>query len=238
MTERGICMTAPNTLAIRERRKTQTRRLMKRHPDDTSVLYHKDGDGNWIGWYPDRPGLAEFTLKAYPKGSGKGIKCPHGVPGDLLYVKETWCLGQAGNDVLAYYRADNPKGAKRPPTLLLGNGDEVWRSGRFMPKRVARTWLEITDVRVQQAQSISDEDAIAEGVEQCKHGGWKNYLWHGEPQIPRNRIDAWPWQFSNYDSAYGSFSSLWELIHGPGAWERNDWVFAISFELVEKETPK
>ena len=237
MTERGICMTAPNALAIRAGRKTETRRLIVPQPVFAA-------NGAWHWGYPDRR-----RIRCGPRGVSGGSKvpfdaqaigeyCPHGVPGDLLYVKETWCLGQAGNDVLAYYRADNPKGAKRPPTLLLGNGDEVWRSGRFMPKRVARTWLEITDVRVQQAQSISDEDAIAEGVEQCKHGGWKNYLWHGEPQIPRNRIDAWPWQFSNYDSAYGSFSSLWELIHGPGAWERNDWVFAISFELVEKETPK
>ena len=224
MTERGICMTAPNTLAIRERRKTQTRRLMKRRPDDTSVVYHKDGDGNWIGWYPDRPGLAEFTLKAYPKGSGEGIKCPHGVPGDLLYIREAcWMWGAWDKNGLTKTGRQRwrfkPRGERvvyaRPAVTAKRDGSVGWvyRHARYMPKRMARTWVRITDMRVQQVQELDNNEALAEGT----------------PDI--RTID------NNFDMR-DCFGVLWDDIHGPGAWERNNWCWALSFELIEKETAK
>ena len=228
MKERGICMTAPNALAIRERRKTETRRIFKRKPDDNSVVYHVDGDGNWIGWYPDRPGLAEFTLKPYPKDSGKGIKCPWGVPGDLLYIKETWarvlqqdgCLHDDEPDFkcpcpgcIIEYKADT--GNKYPGYWPDDCGDDPscghWKSGRFMPKYAARTWLEITDVRVARVQSLDNNDALAEGT----------------PDI--RTID------NNFDMR-DCFGVLWDSIHGPGAWERVDWCWALTFKLIKKET--
>jgi len=240
--ERGICMTPANVVAIRERRKTETRRIFKRKPDDNSVVYHVDGDGNWIGWYPDRPGLAEFTLKPYPKDSGKGIKCPWGVPGDLLYIKETWarvlqqdgCLHDDEPDFkcpcpgcIIEYKADT--GNKYPGYWPDDCGDDPscghWKSGRFMPKYAARTWLEITDVRVQQVQSISEEDAIAEGIMGPFNVGYKAYRIPGDTK-PR------------YSCATAAFAALWDSIHGPGAFERNDWCWVLSFKLIEKEAAK
>jgi len=222
MTERGICMTGPNALAIRERRKTQTRRIFKRKPDDNSVVYHVDGDGNWIGWYPDRPALAEFTLKAYPKGSGKGIKCRWGVPGDLLYIREAcWMWGAwRKNGVTKTGRQRwrfRPRGLRvvyeRPAVTAKRDGSVGWvyRHARYMPKKYARTWVQITDVRVQQVQELDNNEALAEGT----------------PDI--RTID------NNFDMR-DCFGVLWDDIHGPGAWERNDWVWALTFKLIKKET--
>ena len=102
-------------------------------------------------------------------------------------------------------------------------------------------------------QSISEEDAKVEGVEylfdyiEChsvsglggkepKDHGYKNYLWHGKigKGITNKQADSWKHQYSNYKTAKDSFSSLWEMIHGPGAWERNEWIWGYEYEVIKK----
>jgi len=228
--ERGICMTGPNALAIRERRKTQTRRIFKRKPDDNSVVYHVDGDGNWIGWYPDRPALAEFTLKAYPKGSGKGIKCRWGVPGDLLYIREAcWMWGAWSKNGLTKTGRQRwrfrPRGLcvvyEHPQVTAKRDGSIGWvyRHARYMPKRMARTWTEITDVRVQQVQEITIWDAIEEGVKLGMVSLDGSKLLIDSMACPPHVKYDW--------------IGIWDSIHGPGAWERNDWVFVITFKRIQ-----
>jgi len=109
----------------------------------------------------------------------------------------------------------------------------VYRHARYMPKKYARTWVQITDVRVQKVQAISEEDAIAEGIQKFTYGEeyGEGFISHGY-WTERLALGAMP------VTARLGFARLWDSIHGPGAWERDDWVFAISFELVEKETAK
>jgi hypothetical protein len=92
-----------------------------------------------------------------------------------------------------------------------------------MPKWASRLTLLVTDVRIERLQDISEADAIAEGIEHSKDQpgdvspGWRNYC------DPR-------WRYS-LPTPGGSYATLWDSINGPGAWDANPWVVAISFEV-------
>lgn len=129
-----------------------------------------------------------------------------------------------------------------------------WRSAMFMPKWAARPdRFAVTDVRIENVQDISEQDAIAEGVEplfskdEISAGGryrpeldldpmpYANYLWHGHTGVTQKQVDNWPHQFSGYNLARNSFSSLWASINTePGTrWADNPFVFAYSFRRIQ-----
>jgi hypothetical protein len=124
---------------------------------------------------------------------------------------------------------------------------------RFMPKLAARIWLRVTDVRAERLQDITEEDAAAEGVEhlftqeQCdtvvgiigtkpEDHGYRNYLWHGNPDVTDKMVDSWPHQYSDYKSARDSFSSLWDSLNAKRGfpWSSNPWVWRTAFERCER----
>jgi hypothetical protein len=84
------------------------------------------------------------------------------------------------------------------------------RLGRFMFKKDARIWLEVTDIRVERLQEISEEDAKAEGV-------------------PERYLNQTTSDGSNY--VYG-FNCLWNEINGIEGWNENPWCWCISFRVV------
>ena len=201
MKETGILFTPDNIRAIREGRKTQTRRVIKPQPKPPGVL--TTGDGNW------RVLLKNGMTKVFDWQRD----CLYGRVGDKLYVKEGIIVDEAFDppELAGYYmdgaRATLP-GQKRLTAM-------------FMAKHYARTWLELTDVRVQRLQDISEEDAKAEGVKQRSISTWWNYF-----------EDCYLF------SAQQSFSSLWQSINGknkPGedwdAWDANPFVWALTFKL-------
>ena len=99
-----------------------------------------------------------------------------------------------------------------------------WRPSIHMPRWASRLTLEIVGVRVERLNEISEEDAIAEGIERDA-AEFKNY----------NVKDvAFPW-IGGVGAASASYSSLWESINGPGSWEANPWVWVLEFKPVESE---
>jgi hypothetical protein len=97
------------------------------------------------------------------------------------------------------------------------------RLGRFMPRQYSRLTLTVTNVRVERLQSISEEDAAKEGRAPCKHcgdSGWINSSADGGWQC-----DAWG--CGEPDTIW--YRELWDHINGPGSWEKNPWVVAITF---------
>jgi hypothetical protein len=159
MKERPITFTTEMIVAIREGRKTQTRRVIKDPnglaPNQILSIHlmeavYPAAESGWIFWHPDRQGLDEFIKQRYKNG----IRCPYGQPGDRLWVKE-WYTINAFDDVL--YLTD----WKSEGLEYEGMG---WKSSRFMPKKYTRTWLEVTGVRVERLNDIIAEDAIAEGI--------------------------------------------------------------------------
>lgn len=215
MTERGILFTPENYDKTARSEKTHTRRLtgldeVNESPNDWSVLRHSNDDPQWV--------FAPLTKKII-KGPGilLGIKCPFGTVGDRLYVKEglekCWRVRRHINFYGLRYRRDS----------RYVNGQELWRWQRdtlsplHMPKWAARLWLEITEVRVERLQDISQADAIAEGA---------------PPSHPS--IDSISRDFGYPDFSRSWFAQLWQSIHGPGSWERNLFVWVISFRKVER----
>ena len=90
------------------------------------------------------------------------VKCPYGQVGDLLYVKETF------STYPLHYKADGYE---------LQDGEGQWNPSLFMPKKYARIWLEITGLRAERLQEITEEDAKAEGVGYgfTMNAGWPDY---------------------------------------------------------------
>jgi hypothetical protein len=207
MKERPILFSAPMVRAILEGRKTQTRRvvkptmtaprvaLLRMEPWVIDGVQEVDDHGLpcWVGFHPDYPGEAKW------------FSCPHGGVGDRLWVCETWCEcdGDTGRSIA--FRADD--WADCPAD----NGR--WRPSIFMPRWASRFLLEITDVKVEQVQDISEADAIAEGV------------------TPTSAGDGYPFVMS----ARMNFVDLWDDINGERigcSWGDNPWVWAITFKRI------
>lgn len=119
------------------------------------------------------------------------------------------------------------------PNKILNNNAVVdglygWfkRSSLFMPKVDARIWLEVTNVRCERLQDITEADAIAEGIlSKVDETGWDTIY---QIYLP----DAKNWWAKN---PIESFSSLWEMINGQDAWLNNPWVFVYEFKRISKE---
>lgn len=138
-------------------------------------------------------------------GMRQAIRVPY-APRDRLWVKEAHAFDIEANTVdereIIWYRATQPV-------------DEVhWRSPIHMPRRASRLTLLVTDVRVQRLQEISEDDARAEGVLPDGFGGYRGH----EGTI-------------GYPTAIWAFRHICHSIHGPGAWDANPWVAAISFTV-------
>lgn len=191
--ERPILFSGPMVKAILEGRKTQTRREIK----------------NADKWWPHGP--EHFTNPGDALDAVVRHNCPYGKTGDRLWVRETFAeLPDMDGDSVGHvlYRADGGYGGKWTPSI-------------FMPRDYSRILLEITDVRVERLNEISEEDAIAEGIEIDHKAS------NGDPMyrhyIHSNIPDSSPWV---------SFESLWESINGKGSFD-DRWVWVIEFKRLD-----
>jgi hypothetical protein len=200
MAERPILFSAPMVRAILAGTKTQTRRAMKPQP------HHVDGGvpfGNGPAWAHAEPGTAM-------------IRCPYGKRGDRLWVREAWRTVADANDIaprdlmnvesFTHYEADGAKPA----------GMGKLRPGMFMPRWASRITLEITGVRVERLQDISEDDARAEGCAPAWLDADDNETVHVRAQ-PTYRQ---------------GFARLWRDINGADSWGANPWCWVVEFKRV------
>ena len=201
MKERPILFSGPMVKAILEGRKSQTRRVMK--PQPIKLPYDHIFPSGEHGLMSDTP---------HQYGSSMAHFCPYGKVGDRLWVRETLRRAESGT-----------------PTRYL-DGCPVMRDGEsidwpfkrspwpsiFMPRWASRISLEITGVRVERLQEITEEDAVAEGCELMvgvTAGGCIGLV-----------------------SARYAFRKLWDSINGKKyPWSENPWVWVIEFKRIEKE---
>jgi hypothetical protein len=239
MKERGILMSGPMVRATLDDLKNQTRRLdgledVNSYPgllDGDSPLGPLGYRGLEISDYylkpsskrefKKNPGLFHWFLGI--KNDGKEInpipvKCPYGVPGDRLWVRETWgYITKAENEHFTHRRPDGcPVDVYyKPEAIAEGWANDVpWTPSIHMPRWASRLTLEIVKIRVERLQEISEEDCIAEGV--ALHTFARGCL-SDNPPDPR-------WKFIE----------LWNLISAKTAfgWDANPWVFVIEYKKL------
>lgn len=224
--KRGMIFNAEMVCAILSGQKTQTRRIVKGIDPDS---------------FPDCMTKRQWALvnKILPPRFGITFFCPTGNVGDRIWVRETWGVVSHELDEDGRIQPWNPD---RPATAIqempFGNGyysghaiyaadgdftwgdddgyeDErsYWKPSIHMPRAASRILLEITDVRVERLNDISEEDAQAEGVSPSTH------------------------EITPPEAVYRvGFGELWRSIYGDENWEKNPWVWCISFKRVQEQS--
>lgn len=195
MKERPILFSGEMVRALLDGRKTQTRRTVNPQPPcncsyaingaESHAICH--ATGNPSQWVPPTS-----------KSTDHRLPCPYGQPGDRLWVKET--TGICGGCGIDQYRADQLNKFCR----YCGTPFEKWKPSIFCTRKLSRITLEITAVRVERLQGITDADARAEGccgVASTQFG------------LPNYRY-------------------VWESINGPGSWAKNPYVWVLTFKKL------
>ena len=209
MSERPIIFSGPMVRAILDRRKTQTRRIIKRR---------KKVCGNWFTSEPSDFADEEMIREGWP--------CPYGVPGDRLWVRETWRLRfDLDYDYSVEYKAEPGMGYLLGLSLPSLTPDQSahftsiiteaewkeefplhvtkWRPSIHMPRWASRLTLEVKAVRVERLEEISEEDAISSGLR---------------------------WWKDERDMIVPDFSLWWYRRNAEHLWRTNPWVWVVEFE--------
>jgi hypothetical protein len=233
MREHPILFSGEMVRAILDGRKTQTRRLV-----DVAVA------GN-IVWGPKEPRgkrgharkFVDLTMSNGPEQAAPF--CPFGVPGDRLWVRETWHTEERddGFDGVRY-AADgafiliDQTHQAADAWVQAHRRDDRWRPSIHMPRWASRLTLEITGVRVERTQDISEADARAEGIGSELRAGRGSSpngpVWYQGCAHP---IKGFPKVFPTAVQAY---ESLWDSLNAKRApWASNPFVWVVDFKRVE-----
>lgn len=197
MTERPVIFNGEMVRAILAGRKTQTRRIMKPQPEPVPGQ-----PGEY--WWPAKAFETMVKMSDFQRVGFEGAAAdasPFGRIGDRLWVRETF--GDCG--VRLVYRADDDDGASCQVAR--------WTPSIHMPRSACRMLLEITDVRVERLNDISEQDALAEGID--------------DGTSPAAIAVGW------FEKPRKAFRRLWERIYGQESWDSNPWVWVVEFKQVQ-----
>lgn len=219
--------TAEEVRAILDGKKTQLRRLVKHRgelvPTNRPIV---------MGVYPSGQ-LGWFAEWRHEYGARRALDCPCGAPGDRLWAREEWRTEERAADLVDGIRFATD-GAFVPIANMLAAAERwvdahrngvhgsSWRPARRMPRWASRITLELSSVRVERLQELSEEDARAEGV---------------EPLMMRS-IDDYPaWMRPGMRETpphVAAYRQLWEHANGKLApWTSNPWIWVVGFRRVE-----
>lgn len=221
MKERPILFSAPMVRAILDGTKTQTRRIVPNKILDAYYSYDEYCNNVMPRDVP--------CTRSYERDYFRDM-CKYGLVGDRLWVRESFYYDY--NEKLStikpdnfdvnglYYRADGSCCEQIAECACAEVGPPRWTPSIHMPRWVSRINLEITNIRVERLNDVSQEDARSEGITDggCINCGVKE---------PCNC------QFPMPD-ARDSFIQLWESINGELSWFKNPWVWVVEFKRVYK----
>lgn len=233
MKARPIIFSAAMVQALLAGRKTQTRRVIKNpinkiHWGGEPKKLFADWALSYLKTFNEETGTVYFEVQSEVDDTTTcSTKCPFGGVGDLLWVREVWRVEKALD-------CDKPSEIEpHMPVDYAADGTEQnrhwnwmhpafagkWRTPLFMPRWASRLTLEITGVRVERVQDISEADAIAEG---CR--GYRM-----DTGLEWADMERWVEPEEEY-------AQLWDSLHGKDpahAWAANPWVWVLEFKRVE-----
>lgn len=217
MKERPIPFTDPMARAIIEGRKTMTRRVIKPQPIrpvDRNYMLHWENTKAW--GFPPRTIFETKDEGILENEIAQSGLCPYGQPGDRLRFLCTWATEAKHNSVKPSLLPHDAK------IWTLFDGEKPEGFGKNRPGRFAPKWMryhfpeaEVTAVRVERVQDISEEDAVSEGVMD----------WAG-----------WPINLAHKYCCTAGFMQLWDSINAKRGygWDVNPWVWVIEFKRVTR----
>ncbi len=207
--ERPVLFNTAMVRAVLDGSKTQTRRVIKPQPKGASYGHEQD--------------YSRFIWEG--QGYPLVLPCPYGRPGDRLWAREAFAIEarDPGEYSTLVWRADREAAhtdqtqLMRPHYFLESSWepDDRWRPSIHMPRWASRITLEVTDVRVERVQDISDLDVLAEGV---RDNG--SYDRSGLTKGAGDRV----------------FRPLWDSINAKRGfgWNTNPWVWVVEFARNER----
>jgi hypothetical protein len=224
MKEHPVLFSGEMVRAILDGRKTQTRRPVKPQPTLCREPVVKNGEPGRLYVCPDLLPTSDECGYVFVECECPGTyhhmgiealvekRSPFGVPGDRLWVRETWqpCRNGDTNETVAVYRADwEANGSPQGPV------GGKWRPSIRMPRWASRITLEVTAVRVERVQDISVADCWTEAVNTV-----------GYTKLTHNQLR-------------NGFAVGWDAIYATKGygWDENPWVFACEFRRIEPEWP-
>lgn len=238
MRERPILLNAEMVRAVLDGRKTQTRRMLT--PRHLKMI---DAAASIGECYPLESGHKHENSQSYYREC-----CPFGAVGDRLWVRETWQGPLVGyDDAYSMFKDPTPfqkvencvyRADGGPCPEFTDADDELkqgWRPSIHMPRWASRITLEITGVRVERLNNISEADAIDEGLaEISKDGRIYKYGVPDREGYPGTDDYGWPWhEWERYPIS--AYCKLWKSIYGEESWQANPWVWVSEFKRVEGE---
>lgn len=233
---RPIMFKTDEIRAILDDKKT-TKRFVVKPANPFRGRDYCQGDGLWIDGYNEKEEpnghIKDYSVSScwWPKKSYIEKYSPY-KPGNILYVQETWCRGRIDSGELLDGREElfvsQCKGEDdfipKEYAIRYGIGieDVVWNSPILMPKEEARIFLRVKAVKIEKLQSITEEQAVAEGAIDNR----------GFIHSPSNEYD-------NIHTAREHFKQIWNSsIKKPDldryGWNVNPWVWVVEFEKCEK----
>lgn len=204
---KGICFIEPLHGKTVKKIKTETRRIF--NPQPLEVVCSTIIDNKLL--FETRDANDSLVL----------IKPRYNV-GDILYLKEPYCIGVNGCDTLPsliYYKYNEKDMSFLTRTGLIN--DINWKNKLFMPASAARHFIKITAVRAERLQNISQEDCIKEGIFQ--HISHAKVYW-------KNGFDK-----LMYNSPREAYKALINSIDGKNTWDNNPWVWVYDYELIDRK---
>jgi len=137
--------------------------------------------------------------------------------GTIIWIRETW--QETYNSKLAkwepIYKADDK-------TYIDEDGILKWKPSIHMPRKYARIFLKVANIRVERLRDITDTDSIAEGIETVHN----RYCYKNYESKRKSKHDF-------FLSPINSFGSLWKSVYGNESWDSNAWVWVYDFEKIE-----
>lgn len=198
--ERPIIFSGPMVRAILDGRKTMTRRVLKHQPLDILAMPNSR-----------KPNMETWaTLETRDPNHGTVCRCRYGVPGDCLWVRESFTVGTVG-----YYK-DKPIYREALERSRMGQPSARirWKPSIHMPRWASRLTLEIVSVRVERLQDIPGRDVLAEGIDNGKSNPTMGKRWENMQRM--------------------AFQELWDSLNAKRGfgWDTNPWVWVIEFKRL------